>query len=250
MEQSINKALGHRIRALRKSAGYKLVTFARELHRGKSVVSKYERGEVSIDITTLKQIADVLGISISALLADIGEPGVNLFTGAGTVPEDGSYETMYMYMYAAHRGRPTICRNVAHIYDNSVSIYAELADERRIEDYKSFYHGIVHRETSFVRGLLTNPVIEHDIVMFEYQPPLKKRDYFYGFFCTLSIGHYFPFATKALFSYAPIDDDAWIIDHLRITAYDTRRYRQQNGFFILESGENTDKESGDTTAIP
>ena len=135
MDQSISKVLGQRIRALRKSAGYTLVTFAQALHRGKSVVSKYERGEVSIDITTLKQIADLLGVSLTMLLADIGNPGTELFSSSELTSEGSPYEVLYMYMYAAHRGKPAINRNVVHISENAASIYAELKDERHIEEY-------------------------------------------------------------------------------------------------------------------
>ena len=64
--EEICKTVGARIRFLRRQQGYTLTGFAEALSRGKSTVSKYERGEISIDIVTLSEIAQVLG----------GEPGL------------------------------------------------------------------------------------------------------------------------------------------------------------------------------
>lgn len=67
-EINICKEVGAKIRYFRKLQGHTLDSFATILHRSKSVLSQYERGEISIDLLTLQQISKALGISIGALI--------------------------------------------------------------------------------------------------------------------------------------------------------------------------------------
>lgn len=66
--ETICKEVGARIRYFRKRQGYTLLTFAAALHRSRSVVSQYERGEISIDLMTLQQISFILRIPLNALV--------------------------------------------------------------------------------------------------------------------------------------------------------------------------------------
>lgn len=77
----ITNHIGQRIRLYRKNKQLTLEQFAAQLHKSKSTVSKYECGEISIDIETLYEIADALQISIRQLL-DRVEP----HTGAPLMP--------------------------------------------------------------------------------------------------------------------------------------------------------------------
>lgn len=63
--------LGKRIRALRKAKGYDSIeAFARELGFSWITVSRYERGKSTPDLERLHQIADLLGVTISDLVAE------------------------------------------------------------------------------------------------------------------------------------------------------------------------------------
>lgn len=65
-EINICKEVGAKIRYFRKLQGYTLESFATILHRSKSVLSQYERGEISIDLLTLQQISNALWVFLSA----------------------------------------------------------------------------------------------------------------------------------------------------------------------------------------
>lgn len=64
----ISKHIGERIKLYRKNKQLTQEQFARKINKSKSAVSKYECGEISIDIETLYDIAEVLEISIQQLL--------------------------------------------------------------------------------------------------------------------------------------------------------------------------------------
>lgn len=56
----ISQEIGRRIRAFRKMRKLTLDELALIIYKSKSTISKYEKGEISIDIETLYDIADAL----------------------------------------------------------------------------------------------------------------------------------------------------------------------------------------------
>ena len=67
----IQRALGHRIRELRKAKGWAQETFADHcgMHRGH--MGQVERGETNLTLSTLLIIAEQLGIAVSDLFEEI-----------------------------------------------------------------------------------------------------------------------------------------------------------------------------------
>ena len=104
MQESIDYLVGNRLRQYRRLRGYSLIEFSAMLHRSKSAISKYERGEVSIDLRTLNEMARLLDIPLSALLLDEQEAGqVSSLFHLPTSEEDGPQQRLYVYMWS---GRP------------------------------------------------------------------------------------------------------------------------------------------------
>ena len=67
--------VGQRIRLYRKTKNLTIETFAGMIHKSKATVSKYENGDISIDIETLFTIAQALGVPVNQLIdyEEIGE---------------------------------------------------------------------------------------------------------------------------------------------------------------------------------
>ena len=61
--KEISIHVGQRIRLYRKMKGLTIETFAGMIQKSKATVSKYENGDISIDIETLFTIAQALEIS-------------------------------------------------------------------------------------------------------------------------------------------------------------------------------------------
>ena len=70
-----NHYVGQRIQFFRKLKGFTQQQLADAIGKSKATVSKYEKGEISIDVETLNDISQVLGISL-AQLTNYTEPGV------------------------------------------------------------------------------------------------------------------------------------------------------------------------------
>ena len=65
---SYSAYVGTRIKHFRKAQNLTIEDLARIINKSKSAVSKYENGQISIDIETLKDIADALKINVSQII--------------------------------------------------------------------------------------------------------------------------------------------------------------------------------------
>lgn len=66
---AIDEHVGKNIKKYRLAYKLTLEELAKKIHKSKSTMSKYEKGLISIDVSTLKEIADVFQISPAYLLA-------------------------------------------------------------------------------------------------------------------------------------------------------------------------------------
>ena len=226
--KDICREIGARLRALRRDCGYTLTEFAEIVHRSKSTLSKYERGEIAVDVATLDELARALGKSAAELFCS-GAPGVSFTETPEERLED--MRRYYLYMYSAHEGRPWVTRSAMFLGKHSAQIYAELSNEKDVYSYRSCYMGSFHRTSSFARVIAANPLHEDDIFILNYDLTLKPARAFTGFACSLSIGHWFPLAFPAIISELPVADDEWIKAHLLFTPKDLRAFKSINAFF-------------------
>ena len=66
--ENITREVGSRIRYARKSRGMSMDELAQAIYKTRSAISKYENGQISVDIATLYDIANALKVSIYDLL--------------------------------------------------------------------------------------------------------------------------------------------------------------------------------------
>lgn len=226
--EDICREIGARLRALRRDRGYTLTEFAEIVHRSKSTLSKYERGEIAVDVATLDELARALDKSAAELFY-AGAPGVSFAEAPEERLED--MQRYYLYMYGAHEGRPWVARNALFLGEGSAHIYAELPNDEDIYAYRSCYMGVFRKTNSFARVIAVNPLHADDVLMLNYELTLKPSKVFTGFLCTMSIGHWFPLALPVIISSVPIADEAWLKSQLAFTARDLRAFKSVNAFY-------------------
>ena len=103
--------VGQRIRLYRKTKNLTIETFAGMIHKSKATVSKYENGDISIDIETLFTIAQALGVPVNQLI-DYEEIGEEKGEKGEIIKHNLSKSKYYMYFYDGRRSR--IARNVMY----------------------------------------------------------------------------------------------------------------------------------------
>ena len=83
LPNQILKALGQRIRELRKDQGYSQEAFADKCGVHRTFMGTIERGESNLSFQNILKVAITLGISLSTLLQDL-EKKVLIPTGEGS----------------------------------------------------------------------------------------------------------------------------------------------------------------------
>ena len=64
----LNAYVGSRIRLYRQMKRYTLRELAARIHKSKATLSKYENGEITLDVETLFDLAGALGIRVQQLM--------------------------------------------------------------------------------------------------------------------------------------------------------------------------------------
>lgn len=96
--ESITKEVGSRIRYARKSRGMSMDELAQAIYKTRSAISKYENGQISVDIATLYDIANALKISIYDLLHR-NTPDINQEYNAEVPAFFRGVSQLYMYFF-------------------------------------------------------------------------------------------------------------------------------------------------------
>lgn len=70
----INRHIGSQIKRFRKAQGLTLQQLADLIHKSRATVSKYENGEITLDVETLYEISQILHVSTNQLMDYKPEP--------------------------------------------------------------------------------------------------------------------------------------------------------------------------------
>ncbi len=225
--------IGARIRIFRKTRGYTLDVFSQLVHKSKSILSKYERGDVTIDIVTLKEIADALQVPVTALLYTAETASSSIFV-SGIKPVQHEQERYFAYSIMS-RGKATLQKSLLILDKTTATAYMNIRSEKDTSRYDTMYTGEVKRRDSFTRALLTNVLNQDDIHIIELPPRLGSHQCCIAFVVTLSVGSNYPMAGSFLLSKVPITDQEWIIQTLAFTKEDLKIFQFHNAYYSIQN---------------
>lgn len=232
--KEISVHVGQRIRLYRKMKNLTLETFAGMIHKSKATVSKYENGDISIDIETLFEIAKALQISAHQLIDY--ESG-----SAEDQGTDGAYplrkKRYYMYFYDGRRRR--IIRNVIETRENGLengevkaNFYADLDDLSDFHKCRFLYHGTMRRFDTFINFDFENQNNRVERAFLYAMNSFSHGNLMTGLFCGLSTQPIIPVSFKFVLSPNRLEEDETLKEQLRISKNDIRQMRKMNMFVI------------------
>ena len=238
----INQYIGGRIRTYRKARGLTLQQLADRIHKSRASVSKYETGEITLDIETLYDISAALDVDLSHLTDYRREkPQVVLppSPNAGRSPFFQA-EQLYFYFYDGRYNR--LKDGVIHIHKNdvqdgnyeaSLSISSVTPTGRSSEIY---YTGKVVYSDMLIRFSFVNQynTLEEDLLYIFN--PLELRDFTEGLLCGISSADLMPCAFKCLVTLAPQEATDELKRHLLITPKELRRWQKLNMLIVDNRG--------------
>lgn len=235
--EHISAALGARVRAFRKDRGLTLQQLAEAIHKSRATVSKYESGEIALDVPTLYELAAVLRVQPGELLPPVRETAP-LPDHGGSVPylfRDAAQ--FYAYYYDGRNG--TLVRCVMDILSRDEAGRFRIAFYMNFKDY-SHYQACEHTYHGFMEhfDVLTNiygqsrdtPVEKISIsILASFQDVEQK----WGLWTGISSRPIMPVAVKMLFSKTPLAEDRALVARLKISKEDIRLMKIYNMFCTM-----------------
>ncbi len=237
--ENINQCLGARIRNYRKMKNLTLQQLADQIHKSRATVSKYETGEITLDIETLFEISKVLDVDLSRL-ADYRPDEQPPLTPAVDYSGESPFfkaDRLYFYFYDGryHRLKEAVIdihKNVVDkdgCCDASMSIRSSTPTGRSSEIY---YNGSVLYSDMLIRFSFVNCYNKLEQDLLYIFNPLELRDYTEGLLCGISSADLMPCAFKCLVTLNPSTDYENLQQHLLLSVKDLRRWQKMNMLIV------------------
>ena len=234
--KEISIHVGQRIRLYRKMKGLTIETFAGMIHKSKATVSKYENGDISIDIETLFVIAQALEVSVNQLV-DYTKEGET--AGDNAVKFPLSKSRYYMYFYDGRRNR--IARNVIEVQDGGeengvfdANMYAYLENFDNYYQCKLLYHGVMRRYDTFVNFNFENQNNKVERAFLYAINSFNHSGRMAGLYCGLSTQPILPACFKFVLSPEILEEDEELKAELAVSKEDIKVLKKMNMFVVSD----------------
>lgn len=230
--------VGQRIRLYRKTKNLTIETFAGMIHKSKATVSKYENGDISIDIETLFTIAQALGVPVNQLI-DYEEIGEEKGEKGEIIKHNLSKSKYYMYFYDGRRSR--IARNVIEVQDGgedsgvfSANMYASLEDLSNYYQCKLLYHGTMRKGDTFINFNFENQNNKVERMFMYAINSFNNGGRMEGLCCCLSTQPILPACFKFLMVSDILEETDDLKGKLKVSKEDIRLLKKMNMFVVSD----------------
>lgn len=238
----INMHVSSRIKMYRKSRQLTLQQLADQIHKSKSTVSKYEKGEITLDVETLAEIAEALLVSVNQLTdfhPPLPEPASNPGAHTGISPFFQA-KRLYFYFYDGRyqclkdgiiNVRESETGSGDYIAELSISTVSPAGRNREI-----YYSGKVVYSDMLIRFSFVNQYnsLEEDLLYIFN--PLEFRDSTDGLLCGISSADLMPCAFKCLVTLTPQEHTEELKKRLLISRQELQQWQKLNMMIVDNRG--------------
>lgn len=206
---------------------------AKLVHKSKATLSKYERGDISMDIDTLCALAEALRVHPEQLLhfptTEAAEPQQQIrpafFQGL---------DRFYSYFFD---GRDRKLRRSAFdllsqigVNRYRVVLYMNYSDLEHYQQAENTYWGYIEHFDTLSLIELTHENTPTEKASIQILASFLDAETKWGLWNGVSSRPLMPIAAKMLFSKKPLTEDAGLLRELKISAEDIRRLKYYNMF--------------------
>ncbi|WP_352399919.1 helix-turn-helix transcriptional regulator [Anaerotignum sp.] len=228
--------VGKRIRLYRKMKNLTIEAFAGMINKSKATVSKYENGDISIDIETLFSISEALDISVNQLVDYENPTAVSETEGDAIARRKMGKTRYYLYFYDGRRNR--IVKNIIEVQgvgENGIynaNFYSDLEDYSNCYNCKFLYHGTMRKFDAFTNFNFENQNNKVEQVFMYAINSFTHNSRMVGMLSGLSTQPILPASFKFLLSPDIMEENEEMKEQLIFTKEDIKQIKKMNMFVI------------------
>jgi len=234
---TIAEEIGKKIKIYRKRNGMTIDDVAAKICKSKSTISKYENGEISMDIETMYDIAAALDVHVEQLLC--ANPNLTShLTPSGYVPPlFRDVDQVYAYMYDGRSEQMLKC--VIDILSQTsdgqykVMMYMNYSSFDSYQICENTYYGFMRHFESLTTISLTNQHFPLERGYIQILASSLDTTSKLGLWNGLSSRPLMPVAGKMMISKKLINVDEAFINEMRISKDDIKRFKLYNLFPVM-----------------
>lgn len=227
----VSRHVGNRIRLYRKMNHLTIEVFATMIGKSKATISKYENGDISIDIETLFGIAKALGVTINQLV-DYELPVTEEIAPA---EEFAGKTRTYLYFYDGRKNR--IVKNIIEIQGKGengscpANFYVDVDDSFDVYKCRFMYQGNMRKYDSLTNYTFENKNNKIEKVFLYAIHPFSHSNYMVGMFSGLSTQPILPVSFKVVISPHILSTEV-IEQELTISKEQLKTIKKMNMFVV------------------
>ena len=231
----ISRAVGGRIRLYRQMKKYTLLALAEKIHKSKATLSKYETGEIAVDVETLFEIAEALEITPQQLL-DL-PPGIQK-EPARRPDNFFPQQRLCLYFYDGRHGR--IVRNLLETgldgVSQTVTLYYDIPSFAHPGSCRNLYYGTVSYYDTFTNFSLSSQSNRVEQLTLCAANPFDRGSEVLCMLSGLSRYPMLPVAIKCILSPAELAEDDALKEKLILSQKDIKLIGRLNMFAVEQLG--------------
>ena len=231
MDQNISCHVGGRIREIRRSRNMSIQQLADAISKSKACVSKYEKGEITIDVPTLFEISEVLEVPPERLI-DYRPQRTPESAGSlhGTSPFFKATKLYFYYIDGRFADIKDGIINIDNASGKSIcpADFTIFIKTNRGFTSEIYYTGTVTYSDMLIRFSMQNQynALEEDLLYIFN--PLEYRNGTNGLLCGISSTDLVPCAFKCIVSPTPLPHDDQLKERLRFSRKEIAQMKKMN----------------------
>lgn len=233
---TISIEIGNKIRQFRQSRKMTLDELAIIIHKSRATLSKYERGEISIDIDTLYELADALHVRTEQLLyTPVSEKHPQQREIVPAFFQD--VDRFYCYYFDGRIGK--LVRSAFDVFSRidvnqyKIAMYMNFKDLAHYQQAENTYWGYMEHFDALTLIELTNQSNPMEKASLQVLASFLDADSKWGLWNGVSSRPLMPVATKMLLTKKLLTEDTALVRELKISKDDIHRMKYYNMFSVV-----------------
>lgn len=229
-----SKYIGNRIKGFRKKNNLTLSQLGDLINKSESTISKYESGDIVIDLETLYDISDGLKVPIDQLIyvsnpqKDISDEYIPTFFN--------DIDIVYSYYYDGRSNELIRClieiTNYSVNNKKKVFFYMNFKDYNIYQNCENKYEGYIEHFHALSNIELINLDTNIERANIKILASFLDTDLKWGLYNGFSFRPMMPVSCKMLFSRNKIEENSEFINSLKISKDDVKNLKHYNMFSI------------------